>query len=343
MAAQGVQRLGCGHALRSSSAPVTRWGILSTARINDAVLAGAELSAEVEIAAVASRDRQRAEAYAREHGIPRGYASYEELLADPELEAVYISLPNGLHVEWARRALEAGKHVLCEKPLSRRGAEVEALFEVAERAERLCMEAFMWRHNPQTKRVAQMVADGVIGELRLIRAGFSFQLADSVNVRLSPELDGGALMDVGTYCVSAVRLLAGEPQRVTAQQVVGPTGIDVRLVATLGFEGAVLALIDCGFDLPARSELEAIGSEGSILVSDPWHCRAPGLTVRRGDEIEQIPIEPENSYKLELENLGAAIRGDADPLIGRADAVGQARTIEALYRAADSGEAVSTA
>jgi xylose dehydrogenase (NAD/NADP) len=326
-----------------SAPPVTRWGVLSTARINDAVLAGAELSSDVEIVAVASRDRQRAEAYARQHGIPRGYGSYEELLADPELEAVYVSLPNALHVEWARRALEAGKHVLCEKPLSRRSADVQQLFEVAERTDRLCMEAFMWRHNPQTKRLAELVAGGAVGELRLIRAAFSFPLTDTVNVRLSPELDGGALMDVGTYCVSAVRLLAGEPQRVTAQQVVGPTGIDMRFVATLDFPGAILAYIDCGFDMPARSQLEVIGSEGSIVVSDPWHCRAPGLSVRRGEELKHVEIEPENSYKLELENLSAAIRGGADPLIGRADAVGQARTIEALYRAADSGETVGTA
>lgn len=201
----------------------------------------------------------------------------------------------------------------------------------------------MWRHNPQTKRLAELVGGGAIGELRLIRAAFSFPLTDTVNVRLSPELDGGALMDVGTYCVSAVRLLAGEPHQVTAQQVLGPTGIDRRLVATLSMAGPVLAYIDCGFDMPNRSQLEVVGSEGSIVVSDPWHCRAPGLAVRRGAELEHVEIKPENSYKLELENLSAAIRGEGEALIGRADAVGQAKTIEALYRAADSGETVSTA
>jgi len=319
---------------------VTRWGILSTANINRLVLAGAAGSDQVEISAVASRDLAQAEAYARDRGIPRAYGSYEQLLADPALEAIYISLPNSLHVEWATRALQAGKHVLCEKPLSRHPDQVEALFDTAERSGRHCMEAFMWRHNPQTRRLAALVADGAIGELRLIRAAFSFPLANPANVRLRADLDGGALMDVGCYCVSACRLLAGEPVRVTAQQVVGPSGVDVRFTGTLAFDGPVLAQVDCAVDLPNRSELEAIGSEGSIRVRDPWHCRTPELRVQRGDHVEVIEVEPMDSYRLELENLGAAIRGEAMPLLGRADSVGQARAIEALYRAADTGEAV---
>jgi predicted dehydrogenase len=155
-----------------------------------------------------------------------------------------------------------------------------------------------------------------------------------------PDLDGGALMDVGCYCVSAARMLAGEPQRVTGEQVLSQTGVDSRFTATLAFDDDVLAVLDAGFDMPDRSELEAIGSEGSIGVHDPWHCREPGITLRRGDQLERIEIERENSYRLELENLSAAIRGQAEPLLGRADAVGQARTIEMLYAAADTGGAV---
>jgi xylose dehydrogenase (NAD/NADP) len=318
----------------------TRWGVLSTAGINEKVLAGAALSDEVEVVAVASRDLARAEAYARDHGIPRAHRGYEALLADDDVEAVYISLPNALHCEWSTRALEAGKHVLCEKPLSRRPAEVQAVFDTAEAVDRFCMEAFMWRHNPQTKKLQELVDDGAIGELRLLRAAFSFPLTDLGNVRMRPELEGGGLMDVGCYTVSAVRLLAGEPERVTAQQLVGSTGVDVRLVGTLAFGSAVLAHVDCALDLPDRSELEAIGSDGSIEASDPWHCVRPGLTLRRGGEVEQIEIEPQNSYRLELENLGRAIRGEDNPLLGRADAIGQARTIDALYRSAETGEAI---
>jgi xylose dehydrogenase (NAD/NADP) len=317
-----------------------RWGIISTARINRLVLAGAALSAEVEVVAVASRDLTKAESYAREHGIERAHGSYEELLEDADVDAVYISLPNALHVEWATRALEAGKHVLCEKPLGRRAADVEALFDTAEASDRFLMEAFMWRHNPQTKRLQELVEEGAVGDLRLVRAAFSFPLTDVGNVRMRAELHGGSLMDVGCYCVSAVRLLAGEPVRVTAQQVLGSTRVDVRFTGTLACQYDVLAHFDSALDVPDRSELEAIGSDGSIRVRDPWHCRRPGLRLERGDKVELIEIEPEDSYKLELESLSRAIRGEADPLLGRLDAVGQARTIEALYRAAESGEAV---
>lgn len=198
----------------------------------------------------------------------------------------------------------------------------------------------MWRHNPQTKRLAALVADGAIGELRLVRAAFTFLLADTGDVRLNSELDGGGLMDVGCYCVSAVRLLAGEPRVVTAQQVSAPSGVDQRFVATLSGDADVLAAIDAALDLPDRSELEAIGSEGSIRVSDPWHCRTPGLDIRRGEGDERIATPPVDSYQLQLENFGAAIEGRGEPLLGRADALGQARVIEALHRAAESGQAV---
>src|SRR5581483_7748334 len=153
---------------------------------------------------------ERAEAYAREWGIPRAYGSYEALLADPEIEAVYISLPNTLHCPWSIKALEAGKHVLCEKPMSRHPEEVEAAFDAAERAGRFLMEAFMYRHNPQTKRLKELVDGGAIGDLRLVRSVFSYGLFDEENIRLLTELEGGALMDVGCYCVSGSRLLGGE-------------------------------------------------------------------------------------------------------------------------------------
>ena len=319
---------------------MTRWGILSTATINQKLLGGARNSGEVDMVAVASRDHARALAYARDNGLERAYGSYDELLADPDLDAIYISLPNSMHVEWATRALEAGKHVLCEKPLSRRAAEVEALFDVADRSGRLCMEAFMWRHNPQTKRLAALVAEGAIGELRLVRAAFTFLLADMDDVRLHAELDGGALMDVGCYCVSAVRLLAGEPRVVTAQQVSAANGVDRRFVATLSCDAEVLAEIGAALDVPDRSELEALGADGAIRVGDPWHCRAPGLDLTRGEHVERIVTPPVDSYRLQLENFSAAIEGRGEPLLGRADAVGQARVIEALYRAAASGQAV---
>jgi xylose dehydrogenase (NAD/NADP) len=313
---------------------VTAWGILSTARINRLVLAGARKSDRVDVVAVASRDAGRADAYAREQGIERSYGSYEALLEDSGVEAVYISLPNSLHVEWTVRALEAGKHVLCEKPLTRRAADAERAFEAAERADRMLMEGFMYRHHPQTTRLSALVADGAIGRLQLVRAAFSFTVKTAENIRLLAELDGGALMDVGCYCVSVSRLLAGEPEEVHGEQVLGAGGVDVRFAGTLRFAGDVLGQFDCGLDLPFRDELEVVGSEGSLFLDDPWHCRSPLIELRRDGQAERIEIEPADSYQLELENLSDAIRGEAEPLLSKADAVGQARTIEELYRSA---------
>jgi len=321
---------------------VITWGLLSTARINRRLLEAAAESDRAEVTAVASRDAERARTYAREHGIPRAYGSYEELLEDGDVEAVYISLPNALHVEWTLRALEAGKHVLCEKPLSRRPEDVERAFELAESKGLVLSEAFMWRHHPQTKRLSALLDEGSIGRLRVVRTAFGFRLAGSGDVRLSPELEGGALMDVGCYCVNAVRLLAGEPTRMHGEQALGEGGVDIAFAGMLRCSDDVLAQFDCGFVLPDRAALEAVGEEGSLVVDDPWHAGSPGIELRRGDaaQAERIPIEPANSYRLELDDLSAAIEDGATPLLGRDDALGQARAIDALYRSADGAGAV---
>jgi D-xylose 1-dehydrogenase (NADP+, D-xylono-1,5-lactone-forming) len=319
--------------------PIT-WGILSTADINRKVIPGAHASDQIDLLAVASRDPARAAAYAREWEIERAYGSYEELLEDPDIEAVYISLPNTMHCEWSIRALEAGKHVLCEKPMSRSAAEVEGAFAAAERTGRQLSEAFMYRHNPQTKRLRELVEEGAIGELQIVRAAFSYSLYDAENIRLRTDVDGGSLMDVGCYCVSGSRLLAGEPESVHGLQFLGPTGTDWVFAGAMRFPGDVFALFDCGTSLPNRDELEAVGTEGSLFLDDPWHCNLPVIELRRNGEVERIELEFEDSYRLELENLSAAIRGEAGLLLGREDAVAQARAIEALSRSAEAGEAV---
>ena len=323
-------------------APV-RWGILSTADINRKLLAGAALSADVDVVAVGSRDLGRAQAFAERHGIPQAYGSYEELLADPSVEAIYNPLPNTLHCEWSIKALEAGKHVLCEKPMSSSVAEVEEAFAAAERTGFLLSEAFMYRHHPQTKRLAELVAEGAIGDLRVIRATFSYGLFDVENIRLRTEVDGGALMDVGCYCISGARLLGGEPESVFGRAYTGPTGTDWAFTGSLRFPGDVLALFDCATCLPERDELEAIGSEGSLFLDDPWHCKNPVIELRRGGEVERIAIEPSNPYQLELEDLGNALRNGTKPLLGRDDAVAQARVIAALRRSAADGRDASPA
>lgn len=316
------------------------WGIVSTAEINRLVLAGARESELVDIVGVASRDARKAEDYAREHGIERAYGSYEALLADDDIEAVYISLPNSMHVDWSVRCLEAGKHVLCEKPLSRNPAEAKRVFDVAERVDRLLSEAFMYRHNPQTHRLKQLVDEGAIGALKLVRSAFSFTVDGPENIRMLPDLDGGSLMDVGCYCVNGSRMLAGEPLRVYGEQQTSSRGLDLRFAGTMRFRDEVVAQFDCGFNLQDRDELEVIGESGSLFLDDPWHARDPVIELRRPEGEEMIRLEPVNSYRLELENLSAAIRGGARPLLGRADATAQARVLDALYRSAGTAARV---
>lgn len=309
-------------------------GLLSTARINELLVAGARLTSGVEVVAIGSREPARAEAQARDLGIPRAHGSYEALLADPEVEAVYIALPNSLHAEWSVRALQAGHHVLCEKPFSRRPEDVARAFDVADGTGLVLAEAFMWRHHPQARRLLELLDE--TGELRLIRASFSFLLERPGDVRLQAALDGGALMDVGCYCVSAARLIAGEPLEVGAQLVGGGAGVDVRLVAWLHFAGDVLATIDCGLDMAARDELEVTGTRGVVWLDDPWHARTPAIELRREGSLERIAVEPSNPYARELEDFAAAVAGERPPRFGREDALGQARTIAALYESAEA-------
>jgi D-xylose 1-dehydrogenase (NADP+, D-xylono-1,5-lactone-forming) len=318
-----------------------RLGLLSTADINRKVIPGAHASEKVELVAVASRDLARAQAYARTWEIGRAYGSYEALLDDPDIDAVYISLPNTMHCDWSVKAVEAGKHVICEKPLSRHSAEVEQAFDAAERAGRLLTEAFMYRHNPQTARLRQLVDEGAIGEPRVIRSAFSYALYDAENIRLRTDVEGGSLMDVGCYCVSGSRMLAGEPTTVYGQAYTGPTGTDWVFTGALSFSDDVLATFDCGTCLPERDELEVIGTEGSLFMDDPWHCRIPIIELRRDGEVDRIELDPVDSYRLELENLSDAISGEAPLLLGREDAVGQARALEALHGSAESGRSTT--
>jgi D-xylose 1-dehydrogenase (NADP+, D-xylono-1,5-lactone-forming) len=292
-----------------------RVGLLSTANINRKVIA-----AGVDVVAVASRDEARARAFADEHGIARAHGSYEALLADDDVEAVYVSLPNSMHVDWSIRALEAGKHVLCEKPLSRDPAEAERAFDAAERAGRNLMEGFMWRHTPQARKLLELLPDPI----RLVRAHFSFSAREEGDIRLNPALQGGALMDVGCYCVSAARFVCGaEPESVTAQAV--GDGVDVAFTGTLRFPGDTLAHFDCAMTAANRSELEIVGDETSVLVRDPFHSRDVGIEV----DGEHVDVEFRDPYLCEFEALAGGGWANA-----RADAVGQARALQLLHQSA---------
>jgi xylose dehydrogenase (NAD/NADP) len=310
-----------------------RLGLLSTANINRAVLGGAAASeGAAEVVAVASRDEARARAYAGEHGIGRAHGSYDALLADPDVDTIYVPLPNALHVEWAIRALEAGKHVLVEKPLSRHPQDVERAFDAADAAGRVLQEAFMWRYTPQAAKLVELLPR--VGELRLVRTAFSFPEREPGDVRLSAELEGGALMDVGCYCVSGIRLVAGEPEAFAAQQTVGPEGVDVLFAGAMRMPGGVLAHFDCGMVTAHRDELEVVGSEASLWLDDPWHNRSPAIELRTDAGTERIELTPVNPYACELQELAAVAAGERPARFGRDDAVAQARALAALYDAA---------
>jgi xylose dehydrogenase (NAD/NADP) len=316
-----------------SSEPV-RWGILGTADINRKLLKGASLTDAVDVVAICSRTEERAREAAQRFGIPRWYPTYEALLADPQVEAVYISVPNSLHHEWTMRALAAGKHVLCEKPYTRHPDEVTQAFDAAESAGLILSEAFMWRHHPQAGRMQEFLS--AIGRLETIRASFNFVLDREDDIRLRPDLDGGSLMDVGCYCVSGARYAVGEePELVFGTGVGDPGGVDRRFTGVLRFPSGVVAEFTSSFVVDHRG-LELIGTDGTVLFTDPWQS-LPATVIIDGVETAFAEIDP---YQCEIDNISAAIRGEAEPRLGRADALGQARAIEALYRSAANGSVV---
>jgi predicted dehydrogenase len=289
------------------------------------------------MAAICGRDRSRVAAAADRLGWAAWESDWKRLVSRDDVDLVDVCTPGSSHAEISIAALEAGKHVLCEKPLSRRPEDVDRAFDVAEREGRVLAEAFMWRHHPQVARARELLDGGAIGALRIIRAHFAFPVADPDDIRLQPSLDGGGLMDVGCYCVSGCRTLAGaEPERAWAEAVPGGHGVDVALAATLRFPGDVLAHLDCGLSYPGGSRLAAAGTEGSFALADPWHGNDAVIELRRADgSVERIEAGPANSYALELADFEAAVRGERPPLLGRDDALGQARTIAALYTSAE--------
>jgi D-xylose 1-dehydrogenase (NADP+, D-xylono-1,5-lactone-forming) len=314
-----------------------RWGLLGTSRINEKLMRGAALTDDAEVVAVGSRSAATGESYARAHGISRSHASYEALLADPDVDAIYIPLPNALHHPWTMRAIEAGKHVLCEKPYTRHPEEVEIAWDAAAAAGVVLMEAFMWRHTPQAAKLVELA--GQIGELIHLRSTFSHRLKDEADIRVSAALEGGSLMDVGCYCISGARLVAGEePESVFGEQVTTVDGVDRRFSGYLRFPSGLVATFHSGFDSFSES-LEVTGRDGAVLLPDPWHS-TQGLLLLDGEEVR---VEAINPYQCELEDMAAAIRGEKEPRLGRDDAMGQARTIEALYRSAEMGTPVSLA
>lgn len=317
-----------------------RWGILSTARIGlRRVIPAIQRSHSSTVVAIASRERERAAAVASRFGIPRAHGSYEELLADPEVEAIYNPLPNSLHADWSIRAARAGKHVLCEKPLAGNADQAARMVEACARAGVLLQEAFMYRFHPQIERMVELVRSGGIGPPWLVRAAFTFGVGPGPNIRLEPTLGGGGLLDVGCYCVNVARLILGEPRTAFAAAE-EERGVDVRLAGALRFDGSRMALVDCGLRAPYRQVCEVVGTEGSLLLRRPFQPEedATEIVVRRarGEPEERIEIPGTNQYVLMVEHFAAVVAG-APARYPPQDAVANMRALDALAAAARTG------
>ncbi len=327
-----------------------RWGVLSTSRHAAATwIPACQASQRGEVVAVASRDAGRARQYADEHGIPRSFGDYESLLASPDVDAVYIPLPNHLHKEWTIKAAGAGKHVLCEKPLGLDAAQAEEMVAACHAAGVTLAEAFQWRHHPHAERTRELLRDGAIGDLRLIEAGFTFPLGRDGDVRWDPVKGGGALYDVGCYPVALARYVTGgEPLSVTAQATWGQTGVDDLLVATLEFPGGVFAKLHGGFNLPLDRYFRLVGTEGSLLVDYAYNAKAnrPNIIRQYGPDWElqsTIELAPVDSYTLMIDDLSARLLAGRAPLFPAKDAIGNMRAIDALYQAARTGQTIRVA
>jgi predicted dehydrogenase len=320
-----------------------RWGLLGVARINRTIIPTIRALPRHELVGVASRDAARASAHAAEWGIPVACGSYEALLARDDIDVVYVALPNTVHAEWTVRAADAGKHVLCEKPLATRVADVDAMIAAARRNGVCVSEGFMYRHHPQTMRVRELVASGELGELRVVRGAFTFPLQRPADIRWNAALGGGALWDVGCYPVSYARLIAGgEPHEAVALQTIGAGSVDVSCAGILRFGPPVVAVFDCGFQSAFRASLEIVGTAGVLDVPAPYK---PGVNERliltREGTRTVVDVAGQPPYHGEIEDMAAQILDGRPPGMALADSRANVEALVALHRSANEGRAVA--
>ena len=328
-----------------SSSPPIRIGILGAAAIVPMALTDPARSVhDAQVLAIAARDPKRAYRLAKKYHIPRVHQTYSALLADPDIDAIYNPLPNSLHAEWTIRALKAGKHVLCEKPLALSVNEVDAIQAAARKHGRIVAEAFMYRHHPQTLKVQELVKSGSIGSLKLIRGSFSFILSREEDIRLlDPAMGGGSIWDVGCYPISYARTVVGEnPLEVFGWQVTGKTGIDETFVGQMRFAGDVHAQFDSSFVIPFHSFMEIVGSEGTLSIPTPFK---PGVNERifltRDEKTETIKVKGQELYLGEVEDMADAILEGKDSRVSLHDSRANVAVINALLESARVGKAIS--
>lgn len=317
-----------------------RWGILSTANIGRArVIPAIKESSNGEVVAVASRTMERARQFAADNDIPTAHGSYEELLANPNVDAIYNPLPNSQHAKWSIRSAEAGKPMLCEKPLASNAAEAQQMVDAFKSRDLLFAEAFMYRFHPQTERVLQLIAEDAIGDVHLIQARFTFPIQDEANIRLSAELAGGAVLDVGTYCINIMRLITGEePDAVKAMARFGETsGVDEKLAGLLSFPSGIIGHFDCGLRSFRSHQCEITGSSGRILIDEAFVTspdRGSMIRVWQGDLYAEVHVPASNHYTLMVEDFADALLNNRPPRFDPQDGVANMQVIDRLLESA---------
>ncbi|MCE1251938.1 MAG: Gfo/Idh/MocA family oxidoreductase [Anaerolineae bacterium] len=323
-------------------ADVLRWGLISTAKINDKLIQAMKGSKRHQLAAVASRNLDKSKVYAREKGINRAYGSYEELLADPDVDVVYNPLPNHLHAEWTIKAIQAGKHVLCEKPFVLTLEEMDAVEAAAREHGKVVQEAFMYRHHPQTLKVKEMLDQGVIGKVGMIRGVFTFLLEDPENVRLKPEWGGGSLWDVGVYPISYIRTMLGmEPEEVLCWQELGPTGVDVAFGGEMRFAGKLLAQFQSGFATTHYTSMEILGDKGSLQIPVPFGPgKSTSINLFLDRDPQKVDIKGMELYLGELDDMAECIWHGKTPRVTLDDTRRNTKVLLACLESANTGKAV---
>jgi len=326
-----------------ANSTILRWGLLSTARINRSLIGPIRSSENSQLKAVASRSESKAEAFARLWGIPTFYTDYEALLSDPEIDVIYNPLPNSLHAEWSIKALQMGKHVLCEKPITTSSRDIDAVINVAKETGRIICEAFMYRHHPQTIRVKQIVDNGEIGNIQIIRGSFCYTNNRSPDVRFDPNLGGGCLWDVGSYPVSYARNIVGsEPVTVFGHQIIGYTGVDILFTGQMQFPGETIAYFESSFISPYKVIIEITGDKGRIIIPEPYK---PGertkIIIEREGKAKTYWIKGEELYFGEVKDIENAILFGKAPKISLEDSRANILTIEALFKSARLSQPVN--
>ncbi len=319
-----------------------KWGVLGCSNFaKTRAIPAMQIAEGVELTGIASRSLEKAQGFAKEFGFKKAYGSYEEMLADPEIEAVYNPLPNGMHPEWARKCAEAGKHSIVEKPFAAHASELEPVIAAAKSHKVKLMEAFMWRFHPMNLRARQLVREGAIGELRFFRSSFTFNLERATNIRLDSQLAGGGIMDVGCYCISQARyFFEAEPLRAFCRANFDPEyKVDTLAQGVLEFEKGQ-ASFDAGFDLPFRCEYEIVGSKGRILCPiSMLPPETPELVIEMENGQRTVEtFKPVNQWTLEFKHLSKCIVDGTAPDYGMEDALYQQKAIDAVYRSIHSGK-----